>query len=220
MKKLNLFSIFCSTIIGMSLSISLAFAHSGHDHSKLPLKWKFSKAMEKTLKYKIQNNIFYVGLSKYDQKLLKDYHVQVGNIFESNILGKSFNFKFNSMGLEILGTNYFSKVASSFELPFRSSNLVSNVGIHMMHPGHDHKKLPIEWIVNEKLRKKINKRLNQSNAALMIGLNSHSSKTLSEHGVKIGNSFKIMVNGQSLKVLRVSGGIRVENVNNIQIASL
>ncbi|MEE8269059.1 MAG: hypothetical protein V3R23_03490 [Nitrospinaceae bacterium] len=90
----------------------------GHDREDrlLYLAWIFDKALQN----KIQNRIFLkgvpsaIGLSRFHQKLLQRYGVQVGQSFRTTVAGRIITVKRVSLGLQIQGiakektASYFS----------------------------------------------------------------------------------------------------------------
>ena len=80
------------------------------------LAWVFDKALQN----KIQNRIYLkgvpsaIGLSRFQQKLLQRYGIQVGQSFRSSMAGRILTFKRVSLGLKIQSiaknktTSYFS----------------------------------------------------------------------------------------------------------------
>ena len=80
------------------------------------LAWVFDKALQE----KIQNRIYLkgvpsaIGLSRFHQKLLQRYGIQVGQSFRSSMAGRILTFKRVSLGLKIQSiaknktTSYFS----------------------------------------------------------------------------------------------------------------
>lgn len=80
------------------------------------LAWVFDKALQN----KIQNRIYLkgvpsaIGLSRFQQKLLQRYGIQVGQSFRSSMTGRILTFKRVSLGLKIQSiaknktTSYFS----------------------------------------------------------------------------------------------------------------
>ena len=90
----------------------------GHDREdRLPyLVWVFNQALQN----KIQNRILLkgapsaIGLSRFQQKILQRYGVQVGHSFRTNVAGRIFTVRRVSLGLQIQSiakdktTSYFS----------------------------------------------------------------------------------------------------------------
>ena len=81
-------------------------------------------------------------------------------------------------------------------------------GSALAAPGHDHSNLPVGWTFDPIVINKISKNLDQGNRA--IGLSPLEQGTLSDYGIKIGNTFKANIDGEMMKVIRTSSGIRVE----------
>jgi len=79
-------------------------SHAGHQHSRLPVEWKFGNSTnEKIVRhmYEGKGNLL-VGLTHLEQKLLKAYEIKVGNLFHLSISGHSFLVKRTSSGLNII----------------------------------------------------------------------------------------------------------------------
>jgi len=90
----------------------------GHEReNRVPnLAWVFDQALQN----KIQNRIFLkgvpsaIGLSRFQQKILQRYGMQVGHSFRTNVAGRIFTVRRVSLGLQIQSlaeektTSYFS----------------------------------------------------------------------------------------------------------------
>jgi hypothetical protein len=78
--------------------------HSGHDHSMLPYEWSFGESTQNRIAQRLgSEEVVFVGLTKFEQKLLNDYHIKVGNQFHTVINGQTTMAERTSGGLKIMG---------------------------------------------------------------------------------------------------------------------
>jgi hypothetical protein len=64
-------------------------AHVGHDHSYLPYEWEFANRTMNRIQNRMDrmDTANYVGLNRFEQKLLNKYGIKAGNTFHSYING-------------------------------------------------------------------------------------------------------------------------------------
>jgi len=64
-------------------------AHVGHDHSYLPYEWEFANRTMNRIQNRMDrmDTANYVGLNRFEQKLLNKYGIKTGNTFHSYING-------------------------------------------------------------------------------------------------------------------------------------
>jgi hypothetical protein len=103
---------------GVSLvSMGNHHAHVGHDHSYLPYEWEFA---HKTMN-RIQNRMdredmaHYVGLNRFEQKLLNKYGIKAGNTFHSYINGADVLLERTASGVKVVKVMDDATVAKSNE---------------------------------------------------------------------------------------------------------
>ncbi|MDH5459324.1 MAG: hypothetical protein OEY26_11490 [Nitrospinota bacterium] len=78
--------------------------HSGHDHSMLPYEWSFGEATQNRIAQRLgSKEVVFVGLNRFEQNLLNDYHIKVGNQFHTVINGQTTMAERTSGGLKIMG---------------------------------------------------------------------------------------------------------------------
>ncbi len=197
---------------------SFGAAHSGHDHSTLPLKWKFAQHTEEKLADTMDSRYTakVIGLSKFEQKKLDRYGIKVGNVFKSFIAGEAVQVKRTTAGLEI-NEAVSIDLTSVWQIPLRKTNAVilASTGASQ-HTGHHHASLPYEWEFSSVTENKIQHRISSSEQGGFIGLNQFEQKLMDRYGIKIGNKFHSFVDGQKVVVERTSGGIHVKTSHDNQ----
>ncbi len=78
--------------------------HSGHDHSRLPYEWSFGESTQNRISQRLgSEEVVFVGLNRFEQKLLKDYNIKIGNKFHTVINGQTTMAERTSGGLRIMG---------------------------------------------------------------------------------------------------------------------
>lgn len=212
-----------ATALALSLgSVVSSIAHSQHDHSDLPLNWTFAKgtAEKMAMTMEIENNTKIKGLSKFEQKKLNHYGIKVGNTFKSVIAGEPVKIKRTTLGVEIEKTDPVS-LASAWQIPLRNSNevVLASTGTHQ-HVGHDHSQLPYEWQFSRATENKIDYRMVSSEKDGYVGLTQFEQKLMDRYGIKVGNKFNSVVDGQKVVVERTSSGIRaLGSSDSLSVAS-
>lgn len=203
------------TVASMTfITATASFAHSDHDHSTVPFKWQFSEKLNS----KIERNLNsakpsgVVGLNHFEQKKFNHYDIKVGNKFSSIVRNIDVTFERTSAGLKVIDATVFNTTMDGDILPIKKVSKVSNVSMQKhFHPGHDHKRLYVEWIFGETTNSKIVKRLFEANKNSSVGLNNLEKNLLSEYGIKPGNNFELSISGHNFLVKRTSGGLIVLN---------
>ena len=77
--------------------------HEGHDHKVRHIEWTFGRKTNKKIAkriYQTENPVL-VGLHSFEQKLLNEYEVNVGNLFYLSIPGHKFVVEMTTSGLNI-----------------------------------------------------------------------------------------------------------------------
>lgn len=78
-------------------------SHPGHDHSLVPYEWSFGESTQNRIAQRLNSNDeVFVGLTRFEQSLLKDYNIRVGNQFHTVINGKTKMAERTSGGLKIM----------------------------------------------------------------------------------------------------------------------
>ena len=78
--------------------------HSGHDHSMLPYEWSFGDATQNRIADRMDSKgVVFVGLTKFEQKLLNNYHIKIANQFHTVINGQTTMAERTSGGLKVMG---------------------------------------------------------------------------------------------------------------------
>jgi hypothetical protein len=201
-----------------------AFAHSNHDHSTAPFKWEFSKKLNSKIERDLNSNnpTGVVGLSPFEQKKFNHYGIKVGNKFNSTIRNVEVKFERTSAALKIIDASKFKMTASEDIVPLKNISIISKVNIKKpAHFGHDHKRLPVEWVFGEMTNTKIVKHMFQGEGNLSVGLTHLEQKLLNEYDIKIGNKFQLHISGHSFVVERTSTGIIIlDHVNDGELAKV
>ena len=79
-------------------------SHSGHDHSMTPYEWSFGDSSQDRIADRLNSKgEVFVGLTKFEQDLLKNYDIKVGNRFHTVINGQTTMAERTSGGLKIMG---------------------------------------------------------------------------------------------------------------------
>ena len=203
---------------------SIASAHSGHDRSTAPFKWNFTNQLyskiEKSLSSAKPNGA--IGLNRFEQKKFDHYGIKVGNKFNSAIRNVNVTFKRTSAGLMVVDASAFNKSMNDIILPLKKVSKVSKVSIKSsFHPGHDHKRIPVEWTFGDSTNSKIVKHMFEGKGKLFIGLTSLEQGLLKKYGIKSGNKFQLSISGHSFLVEKTSGGITIINhIENENVAQV
>lgn len=79
-------------------------SHVGHDHGQLPFEWIFNvKTQGKIAQAMAQNKEdIYVGLTQFEQSLLREYDIKPGNTFETIIAGHKFLVEKATSGVKVI----------------------------------------------------------------------------------------------------------------------
>ena len=135
----------------ITLTATVAMAHSAHDHSTVSYKWEMSKDLKGKVNkvLKSGNPSSLIGLSHFEQKKLNHYAIQRGNKFNTNLDGYNFLIERTSAGMKILDMNQAEKVAYMGKVPIKDANMVTNASMsNKSHAGHNHGHLSSEWTWN------------------------------------------------------------------------
>lgn len=78
--------------------------HSGHDHAMTPYEWAFGQSTQERIAGRLNSNdVTFVGLNKFEQDLLNNYNIKVGNRFHTVINGQTTMAERTSGGLKVMG---------------------------------------------------------------------------------------------------------------------
>ena len=79
-------------------------SHSGHDHTVTPYEWSFGESTQNRIAGRLNSNeVVFVGLNKFEQDLLDNYNLKIGNRFHTVINGQTTMAERTSGGLKIMG---------------------------------------------------------------------------------------------------------------------
>ena len=221
MKTSTMIQTLTAATASLFLFANIATAHSEHDHSKLSLEWKFSKKVEAKIQARgtLQENSYYVGLSAHEQKTLERYGIRAGNTFTALVDGVNAYVKRTSTGIQVMDSGVMN-IGSKEQLPIRTLSRISRVSTgNTNHSGHDHAMTPYEWSFAQSTQNRILERLN-SNDVTFVGLNKFEQDLLNNYGIKIGNRFHTVINGQTTMAERTSGGLNVMGLSNNEVAQM
>ena len=203
------------------LFANVASAHSEHDHSKLSLQWKFSKKVEAKIQDRgtLQENGYYIGLSAHEQKTMKHYGIQAGNIFTTQVDGVNAYVKRTSTGIQVVNKGTMS-ITVLEQLPIRNLSWISRVSTGSTnHQGHDHAMTPYEWSFGESTQNRIADRMN-SKEVIFVGLTKFEQDLLDNYHIKVGHRFHTVIHGQTTMAERTSGGLKVMGLLNNDVAQV
>ena len=222
MKNLAIIKKAFAVVLVIALTSATAYAHSSHDHSKLPLKWHFSDATKAKVIAKMASGSWdgLLGLSKLEQKIFNTYGINIGNTFNSILEGKYLAITRISSGVKVMEVEGLSGLNRVLEIPFRHSNAISKVSTNPVHLGHDHKILDKEWTFSSKTKTKIAQRIQNRSYPISVGLTSIEKEAMEEYGIRNGNIFRTHVAGQDLLLTRSSSGIIIDKASKLEVASL
>jgi hypothetical protein len=222
MKKANIISKVIAIGSLIVLTSTNSFAHSGHDFSKLPMKWEFTKETKAKIENILKVNrygVSAIGTSRLEQKFFDDYNVDVGNSFLAQVNGKTITLQRTSSGILIVEVHRFSNTAVP-QIPVQKAMEIKKVSMNSHHQGHDHTALPYQWIFSKKTQSKISEKVASENFPIAVGLSSHERKMLKKYDINVGNTFKAVVGGKPLNIKKTSGGLFVEEEKGVQVASI
>ena len=86
------------------ISTGNAMNHAGHDHAVKPYEWSFGNTTQDRLAKRLgQEDVVYVGLTTFEQTLLDNYEIKVGNKIHTEIKGQVLMAERTSSGMKIMG---------------------------------------------------------------------------------------------------------------------
>jgi len=220
MKTMTLMQSLTAITASLFLTATMATAHSGHDNSKLPMQWKFSKNVEAKIQARgsLAGTGYYIGLSRHEQDVLKHYGIKDGNLFTAAVDGVNALVKRTMAGIQIVDTGV-TDIGEKIEMPIRPLNRVSliSTGESMSHAGHDHRMVAYEWSFGESTQHKVAQRLGQGDE-VFVGLTRFEQTLLNNYDIKVGNRFHTVIDDQTVIAERTSGGLKVMGPAHNQVA--
>ena len=88
----------------MSLISTHSLNHAGHDHAVKPYEWSFGNKTQDRLANRLgQEDVVYVGLPHFEQNLLNNYDIKIGNKFHTVVKGQVLMAERTSAGMKVLG---------------------------------------------------------------------------------------------------------------------
>jgi len=86
------------------ISTGNSMNHAGHDHALKPYEWSYGGATQNKLAKRLgQEDVVYVGLSHFEQALLNNYDIKVGNKFHTMVKGQVLMAERTSGGMKVIG---------------------------------------------------------------------------------------------------------------------
>lgn len=206
------------------LASGTALAHSDHDHSIAPFNWEFSKKLNAKVERDLNSNkpTGTVGMNSFEQKKFEHYGIKVGNKFNASIRNVEVTFERISSGLKITDASLLKFEATEDIVPIRKISKINKVsGQVLSHVGHDHNRLPVEWVFGPTTNSKIVKHMFEGKGNISVGLTSLEQKLLKAYEIKVGNQFHLSISGHSFLVERTSSGLNIINhVDNNDMAKV
>ena len=200
-------------ITAMTLLLSgTALAHSDHDHSTVPFKWEFTKNLNAKVERDLNSNkpTGTIGLNSIEQKKFDHYGIKVGNKFNSTIRNVEVTFERISSGLKITDASLIKFASTEGIVPIRNVSIVNRAQV-LSHVGHDHNRLPVEWVFGPATNSKIVKHMFEGKGNFPVGLTRVEQKLLNEYEIKVGNQFHLSISGHNFLAERTSGGLNIIN---------
>lgn len=88
----------------MSLISTHSLNHEGHDHAVKPYEWSFGNKTQDRLANRLgQEDVVYVGLTHFEQNLLNNYDIKIGNKFHTVVKGQVLMAERTSAGMKVMG---------------------------------------------------------------------------------------------------------------------
>lgn len=206
------------------LASGTALAHSSHDHSTASFNWEFSKKLNAKVERDLNSNkpTGSIGLNSFEQKKFDHYGIKVGNKFITSIRNVEVTFERVSSGLKITDASILKNTAEENIVPIRNISSISKVsGQVLSHVGHNHNRLPVEWVFGQTTNTKIVKHMFEGKGNLYVGLTQVEQSLLKEYDIKVGNKFHLSISGHSFLVERTSSGLNIINhIENDGIAKV
>ncbi|MBT6718514.1 MAG: hypothetical protein HOB18_12870 [Nitrospina sp.] len=199
-----------------------ALAHSNHDHSTASFNWEFSKKLNDKIERSLNADkpTGFIGMNPFEQRKFKHYGIKVGNKFNSTVRNVEVTFERTSAGLKITDASIIKFSSAKDIVPIKNVSIVSKVSLKKpSHIGHDHSRLPVEWVFGNATNTKIVKHMFEGKDNLLVGLTHLEQKLLNAYEIKVGNKFHLSISGHGFVVKRTSTGINIlSHVENGELA--
>lgn len=79
--------------------------HAGHEHAVKPYEWSFGETTQDRLADRLGNkDVVFVGLNHFEQTLLDNYDIKVGNKFHTMVKGQTLMAERSSGGMRIMSS--------------------------------------------------------------------------------------------------------------------
>ncbi|MDH5790406.1 MAG: hypothetical protein OEZ27_07425, partial [Nitrospinota bacterium] len=76
--------------------------HAGHEHATKPYEWTFGETTQDRLENRLGNkDVVFVGLNHFEQTLLDNYDIKVGNKFQTIVKGQALMAERTSGGMKV-----------------------------------------------------------------------------------------------------------------------
>jgi len=88
----------------ISLISTHSMNHAGHEHAVKPYEWSFGDTTQDRLAKRLgQEDVVYVGLTHFEQNLLNNYDIKVGNKFHTVVKGQVLTAERTSAAMRVMG---------------------------------------------------------------------------------------------------------------------
>lgn len=85
-------------------TVSTGHAHGDHQHGMAPYEWSFGESTQERIANRLDQGVVFVGLNHFEQTVLNNYEIKIGNQFHTVVNGKILLAKRTSGGLKVLGS--------------------------------------------------------------------------------------------------------------------
>lgn len=86
------------------ISTGNSMNHAGHDHAMKPYEWSFDVTTQNKIAKRLgQEDVVFVGLSHFEQALLNNYDIKVGNKIHMMVKGQALMAERTSGGMKVMG---------------------------------------------------------------------------------------------------------------------
>lgn len=189
------------------LGTHTGFTHPNGDASS-SVSWSFHAGVQNKIQRALEkSDIYSVGLSYQDQKLLDRYGIKVGRSFFTRIDNARVLLKRNTTGVQIVKTEALHADSPAIEIPFQKIPVSTKVGFD---PNNGHFNQNHAWVFDAVLTSRIIRHLEKGDQSVAVGLNTTEQKMLGKYGIQVGNSFQTVIDGIFCTVKRTSLGLQVE----------
>ena len=86
------------------ISTGSTMSHAGHEHAVKPYEWSFGDTTQDKLAKRLgQAEVVFVGLAHFEQTLLDNYDIKIGNKFHTVVKGQTLMAERTSGGMKVMG---------------------------------------------------------------------------------------------------------------------